>query len=160
MRFGHLDRHTGASTEPTKIQFSADSSAESTATLVCLVSFYWTILLSCVLCKSHSFNTSRADALQKDNITGIHYIGFRTDGFNIAVNDTKFNNHFLGAFAKLRKVNIRLYMCIYIYIYMCVCVCVSNLMPLLIILFNKSLRVSGVPCPSSGDTILPGQPLW
>jgi hypothetical protein len=38
---------------------------------------------------------------------------------------------------------------------------VSNLMSLIVvILFNTSLRVSVVPCPSSGDTILPGQPLW
>jgi hypothetical protein len=27
------------------------------------------------------------------------------------------------------------------------------------ILFNTSLRVLDVPCPSSGDTIRPGQPL-
>jgi hypothetical protein len=33
----------------------------------------------------------------------------------------------------------------------------SNLMSLIaVILFNKSLHVSGVPCPSSGDTVLPG----
>jgi hypothetical protein len=44
---------------------------------------------------------------------------------------------------------------IYIYIYM------SKLMSLIVvILFNISLHVLGVPCPSSGDTILPGQPLW
>jgi hypothetical protein len=44
------------------------------------------------------------------------------------------------------------------YIYVCVCVCVSNLMSLtVVILFKTSLHVSGVPCPSSGDTILPGQ---
>jgi hypothetical protein len=37
----------------------------------------------------------------------------------------------------------------------------SNFMSLIVvILFNTSLHVSGVPCPSSGDTILPGQPLW
>jgi hypothetical protein len=38
---------------------------------------------------------------------------------------------------------------------------VSNLISLtFVILVNTSLHVSGVPCSSSGDTILPGQPLW
>jgi hypothetical protein len=40
---------------------------------------------------------------------------------------------------------------------------VSNLMSLIVVILLKtSLHVSGVPCPSSGDTtsILPGQPLW
>jgi hypothetical protein len=39
-----------------------------------------------------------------------------------------------------------------IYIYIYICVCVSNLMSLIVvILFNTSVYVSGVPCPSSGD---------
>jgi hypothetical protein len=44
--------------------------------------------------------------------TGTHYIGLRTDKFNTAMTDTKFtsNNHFLRAFEKLWKVNIRFFM--------------------------------------------------
>jgi hypothetical protein len=40
----------------------------------------------------------------------------------------------------------------------CVYVCVQ-LDVTVAILFNTSQRVSDVPCPSSGDTIRPGQPL-
>jgi hypothetical protein len=46
-----------------------------------------------------------------------------------------------------------------IYIHMCIYVCVCVQIDVTLILFKTSLHVSAVPCPSSGDPILPGQPL-
>jgi hypothetical protein len=58
------------------------------------------------------------------------------------------------------SINIYIYIYIYICVCVCVCVCVQLDVTYCSCLFNTSLHVSGVSCPSSGDTILSGQPLW